>query len=86
MLPLKVSGLAQFLLRASMKLFNKDNDFIIDLSSLRLAFKLPEGTICPRDAREGAKEKLSPHPVLVVVYFVTINFLTLLSPEFVFNE
>ncbi len=45
------------------KLFNKDNDFNIDVKVLRLAFKdRLQPTICPRDAREGAKEKLSPLP------------------------
>jgi len=33
---------------------------LLGSSLLRLAFKLPEETICPRDARAGAKEKLSP--------------------------
>ena len=45
------------------KLFNKDNDFIIDVNPLRLAFKLLlQQAIFPGDAREGAREKLSPVP------------------------
>jgi hypothetical protein len=54
-----VSGLAQFLLCAFQKLFNKDNDFIIDVNVLRLAFEdRLQPTTFPRDARRGRKGKI----------------------------
>ena len=61
-LGITVSGLAQFLLCASTKLFNKDNDFILKLVLKAGVLSSASAGNFFRHARTGAKEKLSPLP------------------------